>query len=320
MPEADVLTVEDLRVEYLRPGGDLCVVDGVSFAIRPGEVFGLAGESGSGKSTIALSLVRLLRPPGVITGGRVLCEGQDVLAMSEVALRAFRWRRVALVTQEAMNALNPLLTVGEQLADPILAHERTSQRAARDRAALLLDLVGVQRDRLSSYPHELSGGMRQRVVIAMALALRPALIIMDEPTTALDVVVQNEILAHIGALREKLGFSVLFIGHDLSLMLGFCSRVGVLYAGRLVETAPVAVLAAGPRHPYTQGLMSCLLHPRGQRTGLTGIAGQAPDPAHPPGGCHFHPRCPSVMDRCRTDRPALVRLGGDHQGACHLCP
>jgi peptide/nickel transport system ATP-binding protein len=316
---ADLLAVEELRVEYLRGAGDLCVVDGVSFRIAPGEVFGLAGESGSGKSTIALSLVRLLRPPGVITGGRVLCEGQDVLSMSEAELRAFRWRRVSLVTQEAMNALNPLMTVGEQLADPILAHERVSGRAARDRAALLMDLVGVARDRLTSYPHELSGGMRQRVVIAMALALRPALIIMDEPTTALDVVVQQEILAHITALKEKLGFSVLFIGHDLSLMLSFCSRVGVLYAGRLVECAPSADLRANPRHPYTQGLVRCLLDPRGRRADLQGIPGQAPDPAQLPSGCHFHPRCPSVIDRCRAERPALRPLGPAHEGACHLC-
>jgi peptide/nickel transport system ATP-binding protein len=315
----DLLAVEDLSVEYLRQAGDLRVVDGVSFSIGPGEVFGLAGESGSGKSTIALSLVRLLRPPGVITGGRVLCEGKDVLAMSEAELRTFRWRRVSLVTQEAMNALNPMLTVSEQLADPILAHEKVSGRVARDRAALLLDLVGMDRRYAGSYPHELSGGMRQRVVIAMALALRPALIIMDEPTTALDVVVQNEILSHITALREKLGFSILFIGHDLSLMLSFCSRVGVLYAGRLVETAPSAVLRTAPRHPYTQGLVSCLLDPRGKQIGLRGIPGQPPDPAQLPTGCHFHPRCPAVMERCRHQRPALVQLGDAHQAECHLC-
>jgi peptide/nickel transport system ATP-binding protein len=315
----DLLSVEDLSVAYLRAGGDLRVVDGVSFGIGAGEVFGLAGESGSGKSTIALSLVRLLRPPGVITGGRVLCEGRDVLAMSEAELRAFRWRRVSLVTQEAMNALNPLLTVGEQLADPILAHERVGKRAARDRAAVLLDLVGVERRRLDSFPHELSGGMRQRVVIAMALALRPALIIMDEPTTALDVVVQNELLSHITALREKLGFSILFIGHDLSLMLSFCSRVGVLYAGRLVEIGPSEVLRRAPRHPYTQGLVSCLLDPRGKPGGLRGIPGLPPDPAQLPDGCHFHPRCPSVMERCRHERPRLVPLGTDHQAECHLC-
>jgi peptide/nickel transport system ATP-binding protein len=317
MPE--LLSVEDLRVEYLLHGGDLRVVDGVSFQIGAGEVFGLAGESGSGKSTIALSLVRLLRPPGVITGGRVLCEGRDVLAMSEAELRAFRWRRVSLVTQEAMNALNPLLTVGEQLADAILAHERVGRRAARDRAGALLDLVGVERRRLDSFAHQLSGGMRQRVVIAMALALEPALIIMDEPTTALDVVVQNEILSHISALRQRLGFSILFIGHDLSLMLSFCARVAVLYAGRLVEIGPSEVLRQTPRHPYTQGLVSCLLDPRGGQSGLRGIPGQPPDPAQLPGGCHFHPRCPSVLDRCRQERPHLVPLGPAHLAECHLC-
>ena len=315
----DLLAVEDLSVEYLRQAGDLRVVDGVSFSIGPGEVFGLAGESGSGKSTIALSLVRLLRPPGVITGGRVLCEGRDVLAMSEAELRAFRWRRVSLVTQEAMNALNPLITVGEQLADPILAHERVGRRAARDRAGALLDLVGVERRRLDSFPHQLSGGMRQRVVIGMALALEPALIIMDEPTTALDVVVQNELLSHISALRQRLGFSILFIGHDLSLMLSFCERVGVLYAGRLMELGPSEVLRRAPRHPYTQGLVSCLLDPRGGQGGLRGIPGQPPDPAQLPGGCHFHPRCPSVLDHCRHQRPPLVPLGAAHLVECHLC-
>jgi peptide/nickel transport system ATP-binding protein len=317
---SDLLSVEDLRVEYLLAGGDLRVVDGVSFSIGAGEVFGLAGESGSGKSTIALSLVRLLRPPGVITGGRVLCEGRDVTAMSEAELRAFRWRRVSLVTQEAMNALNPLLTVGEQLADPILAHERVGRRAARDRAGALLDLVGVERRRLDSFPHELSGGMRQRVVIAMALCLQPALIIMDEPTTALDVVVQNELLAHISALRQRLGFSILFIGHDLSLMLSFCARVGVLYAGRLVEVGPSDVLRRSPRHPYTQGLVSCLLDPRGRQGDLRGISGQPPDPAHLPEGCHFHPRCPAVIERCHHERPRLVPVGAAHLAECHLCP
>jgi peptide/nickel transport system ATP-binding protein len=316
---AELLSVEDLSVEYLLAGGDLRVVDGVSFRIGAGEVFGLAGESGSGKSTIALSLVRLLRPPGVITGGRVLCEGRDVLAMNESELRAFRWRRVSLVTQEAMNALNPLLTLGEQLADPILAHERVGRRAARDRAGALLDLVGVERRRIDSFPHQLSGGMRQRVVIAMALALEPALIIMDEPTTALDVVVQNELLSHLSALRQRLGFSILFIGHDLSLMLSFCTRVGVLYAGRLVELGPSEVLRHSPRHPYTQGLVSCLLDPRGGQGGLRGIPGQPPDPAHLPGGCHFHPRCPEVLDRCRHERPPLVPLGPTHLAECHLC-
>jgi peptide/nickel transport system ATP-binding protein len=184
----------------------------------------------------------------------------------------------------------------------------------------VLDLGGAPPPRLGSYPHELSGGMRQRVVIAMALALHPALIIMDEPTTALDVVVQSEILAHITTLREKLGFSVLFIGHDLSLMLSFCERVGVLYAGRLVETAPSATLATGARHPYTQGLLNCLLDPRAPTADRHGIPGQPPDPAQLPDGCHFHPRCPAVLERCRHERPALVTLGPRHQVACHLCP
>jgi peptide/nickel transport system ATP-binding protein len=315
--EPDLLVVEDLRASFVSDR-TLPVIDGVSFSIRRGEIFGLAGESGSGKSTLALTLLRLLRPPGVITGGRVFFEGDDVLGMSEAGLRSLRWRRVSLVTQEAMNALNPVVPVWEQLADPLVAHQGLSRKLARERAAGLLELVAVDKRHLTSYPHELSGGMRQRVVIAMALALLPALVIMDEPTSALDAVVRAEILDHLTSLREMLGFSVLLIDHDLALLSSVCARIGVLYAGRLVETLP-AVALGNARHPYTRALLGCVLDARAPQPPRAGIGGAPPSLASLPAGCVFHPRCPEVMERCRSSRPHSLPLAPDHQAACHLC-
>jgi peptide/nickel transport system ATP-binding protein len=318
MPDADLLVIENLRVEYLTEKGNVCVVDDVSFRIGKGEIQGLAGESGSGKSTIAQAILRLLRPPAAITRGRVRFEGRDVLSFGEEELRAFRWKEVSLVTQSAMNALNPVMRVRDQIVDAITAHQCVSRRDALDQSAHLLEIVGIDRDRLSVYPHQLSGGMRQRVVIAIALALRPKLMIMDEPTTALDVVVQQQILRRILELKDELGFSVLFITHDLALMLQLCSRVGILYAGRVVESAPAATLLGRPHHPYTQGLMSCFLEVHQQRAVRRGIPGTPPDPRNPPTGCRFHPRCTFVMDLCRHERPVPIRRGPAHESACHL--
>ncbi len=313
-----LLSVRDLRVEYLTPTGPVCAVDGVSFDIGRGEVLGLAGESGSGKSTVAQALLRILRPPAVITGGQVLFEGEDVLAMSEARLRELRWRKVSLVFQSAMNSLNPILTIGEQIVDAILAHQPVKRSEAVDRAVSLLKLVGIDSSRLNSYPHQLSGGMRQRVVIAIALALEPPLMLMDEPTTALDVVVQKEILHQVSELKEKLGFSILFITHDLSLILEFSTRIAVLYAGKLMEMAPSQELYHSPRHPYTKGLLGSVPSVRGPRRKLVGIPGSPPDMRKLPVGCRFHPRCPSATDLCRTDMPQLRELGPAHIEACHL--
>lgn len=313
-----LLSVRDLRVEYLTPAGPVCAVDGVSFDIGRGEVLGLAGESGSGKSTVAQALLRILRPPAVITGGQVFFEGEDILAMNDARLRELRWRKVSLVFQSAMNSLNPILTIGEQIVDVILAHQSVKRSAAVDRAVALLKLVGIDSARLGSYPHQLSGGMRQRVVIAIALALEPPLMLMDEPTTALDVVVQKEILHQVAELKDKLGFSILFITHDLSLILEFSTRIAVLYAGRLVELAPSQELFRTPRHPYTQGLLGSVPSVRGPRKKLVGIPGSPPDMRKLPEGCRFHPRCPSAMDRCRSDAPVLRELGPGHIEACHL--
>lgn len=317
MPEP-LLSVRNLRVEYMTPSGPVRAVDNVSFDIGPGEVFGLAGESGCGKSTAALAILRLLPPPAVITQGEVLFEGKDILALDEAALRRFRWRRMSLVFQSAMNALNPVLTIGAQLSDVIETHEKVSRAAALKRAAELVRLVGIDPARLESYPHQLSGGMRQRVVIAIALALKPPMMIMDEPTTALDVVVQKEIMLKIAELKDELGFSILFITHDLSLMIEFSNRIGILYAGKLVELADAKTLFSQPRHPYTKGLMGSFPTLRGPRRRLEGISGSPPDMLHPPEGCRFHPRCPEAMARCRASRPRLLSLADGTDVACHL--
>jgi len=300
--------VRDLCVEYVTPTGPVRAVDRVSFEIGRGQVFGLAGESGSGKSTAAMAAMRLLQPPAVITGGEVHYEGRDVLAMGEDELRAFRWKEIALVFQSAMNALNPVLTVGAQIADVIERHENVSSAQALERAAELLALVGIESSRLRSYPHQLSGGMRQRVVIAIALALNPPLLFMDEPTTALDVVVQKEILQQIAELKERLGFSILFITHDLSLMLEFCDTVGILYAGRLCEVAPAKELFANPQHPYTRGLMRSFPELHGPKQRIEGIPGSPPDMRSPPSGCRFHPRCSVAIPVCDQEQPQLITL------------
>lgn len=268
---APLLRIEDLSVEYVTDQRTVRAVDGVTFEIGEGEVFGLAGESGCGKSTIANAILRLLRDPAVIAGGSIRFRDVDVLRLDAAALRAFRWRQVAMVFQSAMNSLNPVMTIGDQIAAIYTTHEGMSKKAALRRAAELLDLVGIPHDRLRSYPHQLSGGMRQRVVIAMATALRPPLLIMDEPTTALDVVVQQEIMAQIKDLQRELGFAILFITHDMSLMVELSDRMAVMYAGRFVETAPASEIFETPRHPYTSALMNAFPPMSGPRTRLHGL-------------------------------------------------
>jgi peptide/nickel transport system ATP-binding protein len=300
-------------------------VDGVDLAIHEGEIVGLAGESGCGKTTIANAIMQIIRPPGRITGGSILFEHEELLGKSAEELRRFRWRNVSMVLQSAMNALNPVMRVGDQFVDAMRAHERIDRRRALARAAELLELVGIDRRRARAYPHELSGGMRQRVIIAMALALRPELIIMDEPTTALDVVVQREILQQVEALKQEFGFAVLFITHDLSLLLEFADRIAIMYAGEIVESAPALHLGTNPQHPYTQGLLESFPPLSGPLTRLTGIPGSPPDLRDPPSGCRFHPRCPycvpdrsALYARQTTERPVLRLIEQDHEVACHL--
>jgi peptide/nickel transport system ATP-binding protein len=316
---APLIRIEDLTVQYLSPRGPVRAVDGVSFDIRPGEVIGLAGESGSGKSTIAQAILRILQPPAVITGGKVIFEGKDVLDMSDDQLAGFRWRDVSMVFQSAMNALNPVMTIGEQIVDAIQAHEPMPARKARDRAAELLEIVGIEAARIDSYPHQLSGGMRQRAVIAIALALNPPLMIMDEPTTALDVVVQKEIMHTISRLKEELGFSILFITHDLSLLVEISDRIAIMYAGLIVELAEARELFEHPLHPYTHGLMSSFPALTGPRVKLKGIPGAPPDMVDPPQGCRFAPRCPKRFEPCGID-PIFAEARPGHWVACHLYP
>jgi peptide/nickel transport system ATP-binding protein len=312
-----LLEVSHLSVEYLTLRGPVHAVEDVSFSLKPGEVVGLAGESGSGKSTIAHAMLRILPPPALITGGRVLFAGRDVLEMDMPELEEFRWKSMSIVFQSAMNALNPVMRIRDQLLDVMQVHG-LSAAEANERAVRLFDLVGIDPQCLDVYPHQFSGGMRQRAVIAIALALDPPLLIMDEPTTALDVVVQKDILQKIASLREKLGFSILFITHDLSLLVEFSDRIAIMYAGKIVEEAPSRELFEKPLHPYTLGLMNSFPSIHGDKKKLTGIPGSPPDLVAPPSGCPFHPRCSRAMPVCSEVLPLIKTITACHTVACHL--
>jgi oligopeptide/dipeptide ABC transporter ATP-binding protein len=327
-----ILDISDLSVAYRTPGGDVRAVEHVNLTLNAGEVVGLCGESGSGKSTLAYGATRLLRPPALVTSGSVRYSGRritsggdpvDLLTMSHHELRAVRWREIAIVFQSAMNALNPVLRIQDQLLDAVQAHLRLGRGEAKDKVATLLDLVGIPGNRLRAYPHELSGGMRQRVMIAMALAADPEVVLMDEPTTALDVVVQRDILAQIVELKERLDFAILFITHDLSLLLELADRIAVMYAGRLLETGSAKDLIREPAHPYTRGLLNSFPSIRGSRRNLVGIPGSPPDLRDPLPGCPFVPRCDYAVPACTavdmTLEPVIGASGG---GVSHLtaCP
>jgi oligopeptide/dipeptide ABC transporter ATP-binding protein len=310
--EAAALEVTGLSVAYGSGPGAVRAVEDVTLSLYRGEVLGLAGESGSGKSTLAFAMNRLLRPPAQITGGSVRYRARsgqelDILRMTGEELRLFRWQEVAIVFQSAMNALNPVLSVRAQILDTLRAHGRELSRdEERAKVTELLGLVGISADRAGAYPHELSGGMRQRAMIAIALALEPEIIVMDEPTTALDVVMQRQILSVIMGLRRKLAFSVIFITHDLSLLLEMADRIAVMYAGRVVELATAAELYRRPRHPYSYGLLHSFPMVHGPRSELDGIPGWPPDLRDPPPGCPFHPRCDHAQDLCRQRIPQLL--------------
>jgi peptide/nickel transport system ATP-binding protein len=317
-PESCLLDIRGLCVEYLTPKGAVRAAEDIWLSIAPGEIVGLAGESGCGKSTVAQAIMRLLRPPAMITSGQVLVDGDDVLDMDEAELARFRWCKVALVFQSAMNALNPVMKLGDQIADVIIHHRGVTRAAARARAVELLDMVGIDEKRLDAYPHELSGGMRQRAVIAIALALDPPLLLLDEPTTALDVVVQREILQQIERLKKQLGFAILFITHDLSLLVEFADRIAIMYAGQIVEQAHARELFERPQHPYTQGLMRSFPPLTGAKQQLSGIPGAPPSLAHLPAGCRFHPRCPLATPQCAEIEQRLHQVGEGHLVACRL--
>ncbi|MEV6595838.1 ABC transporter ATP-binding protein [Actinoplanes sp. NPDC051346] len=330
MSREPVLEITNLNVDYGLGDQAVHAVRDVNLTLHRGEVLGLAGESGSGKSTLAYGLTRLLAPPGVISGGKVVyhpldAEPYDVLGLDDDGLRRFRWAQTAIVFQGAMNSLNPVHKISTQLTDVLRAHEPSMPAARRDaRAREMLRLVGISSDRMDAYPHQLSGGMRQRVMIGMALILQPQVVIMDEPTTALDVVMQRQILGQLIDLRERLGFSVIFITHDLSLLVEFSNRIAIMYGGRIVEQAQAATLYRNSLHPYSAGLLGSFPALRGPRRELSGIPGSPPDLKGMPTGCSFHPRCPKVFDPCARHIPVLGNPdtpdGSTRTVACWLHP
>jgi peptide/nickel transport system ATP-binding protein len=312
-----VLRVEGLRVGFDHPLGKVQAVDNVSFTLVPGERFGLAGESGSGKSTLALAILRMIKPPGRIEAGGVWLAGTRLADLNEEGMRALRLAGIALVPQGSMNSLNPVLRIGRQITDAFVDHRLHLTRDEEERrVAALLAGVGLPENVARMYPHELSGGMKQRACIAIATCLGPKVIIADEPTSALDVVVQRQVMATLARVQQELGAAMILIGHDMGLMAQFVDRLGVMYAGRLVEVAPIARIITRPRHPYTQALIASLpsLETRGA---FAGIPGLAPPLRDLPSGCAFHPRCTLATDRCRTEKPLLRGLE-DAELACHL--
>ncbi len=315
-----LLEVQDLRTHLLTAGGVVKAVDGVSLDVREGETVALVGESGCGKSMTALSILRLVpQPAGRIVGGQVLFAGRDLLALDEEAMRRVRGKEIAMVFQEPMTSLNPVLTIGRQLTEPPEIHLGMTAGAARERAVELLGLVGISdpERRLAQYPHQFSGGMRQRIMIAMALSCNPSLILADEPTTALDVTIQAQILELMKDLSRRLGVAMLIITHNLGVVARYARRVNVMYAGKIVEQGPAAALYRAPRHPYTLGLLRSvprLDEPR--RARLDPIDGQPPDLARLPPGCAFWPRCPFVLDRCGEEAPPLAQVEDGRFSAC----
>jgi peptide/nickel transport system ATP-binding protein len=310
-----LLSVRDLRVGYRN--GEVPAVRGVTFDVHPGETLGLAGESGCGKSTLANAVLRLL-PRDAVVEGEVRLDGEDVLAMKPGRLRAVRWADMAVIFQGAMHSLNPVQRIGHQIGEAIDLHEHTTANETRTRVATLLEQVGLPGRRARDYPHQLSGGQRQRVMIAMALACRPRLLIADEPTTALDVMVQAQVLQLLEELQRDLGLAMIFITHDLSVLTSVCERLAVMYAGRIVEEGPSAEVFAGPAHPYTRALVQAFptIGDPASRMAPSGLPGDPPDPSDVPGGCPFHPRCPVARPECPTVAVELWPAGPRSRAAC----
>jgi peptide/nickel transport system ATP-binding protein len=301
-----LLEVEGLSVDYLTDTADVRAVNRVSFRVEPGEFLGIVGESGSGKSTLLFGMTRLLSPPGEVVEGTITFRGTDMVQLGREQLRRIRWRDVSVVMQSAMNALNPMKSIGAQFEDALDAHEKLSAGAVRRRSVEVLELVGIDPVHLESYPHQLSGGMRQRAMIAMALLFTPQLVVMDEPTSALDVVAQRSLMTKIKDLQKALGFAVVFVTHDMSVVSRYADRVLVMYAGQIAEAARAEAIFTKPRHPYTRGLIDAFPSVTGPRRELAGIPGSPPDLGRPPSGCRFHPRCPEVMPECKGREPELI--------------
>jgi len=316
-PGRPVLEVRNLSVCYRSKRGNVLAVDDVSFDLARGEFLGIVGESGCGKSTLLFGIAQLLSPPAEITGGSVRFEGANLIDLTESQLASLRWKKLSLVMQSAMNALNPVKTIGAQFTDAMRAHGVTARQEIADRSAEVLRMVGIDPEHLRSYPHQLSGGMRQRSMIAMALLFTPDLVIMDEPTSALDVVAQRSLMVQIKELQQQLGFAVIFVTHDMSLVSHFSDRLMVMYAGQVAELGATRQVFDNPRHPYSSGLLEAFPSIHGPKVDLTGIPGSPPDLARPPEGCRFAPRCPMVTDQCRQ-RPVELVSVADVQVRCIL--
>ncbi|MCE4603267.1 MAG: ABC transporter ATP-binding protein [Desulfurococcales archaeon] len=314
-----VLEVEGLKTYFYTLRGIVKAVDGVSFSLKRGETMGLAGESGCGKSTVAWSLLGLVPPPGRIVEGSIRIDGMDITRMTEAEIRAkVRWKKISMVFQGAMNALSPVHRVGDQITEPLIIHKGMSKDEAWSKAEKLLKQVGLSPDILNRYPHELSGGQKQRVVIAMALIMEPDVIIADEPTTALDVIVQGQILNLLKEINWEHGVSIIFISHDLSVIAEVSDKVAIMYAGKIVEIGPSEAIFKDPQHPYTQALIKAIPKLRGPKEKLAYIPGQPPDLRTPPKGCRFAPRCPFAWEKCHEEEPPEVEIGSGHYSKCWL--
>jgi peptide/nickel transport system ATP-binding protein len=306
-----ILSVHDLTMHYTTHKGEVSAVDNVSFDLAKGQSLGLVGESGCGKTSIAFALMRLLPENGIIKNGYIMVDGKDIVAMDYAELLKVRWRKIAMVFQAAMNALNPVYTVGQQITEALELHlSNISPAQARERIAILFELVGLEPALMDRYPHEFSGGMRQRAVIAMALSCSPDIIIADEPTTALDVIVQDRILKRIRELQRELNMAMIYISHDIAVIAEVSDRIGVMYAGRMAEMAESADIFDRPLHPYTYALMGAFPSIKGKRRDLKTLPGEPPDLLDPPVGCRFHPRCPYATDVCREKQPDFVPVNG----------
>jgi len=313
-----LLEVRNLKIYYFTRAGAVKAVDDVSFSVDKDETLGLIGESGCGKTTAVFAILRFVAPPGRIVEGKIVFEGRDIITLSNEEMRLLRGQGIAMVSQGAQNALNPVMTVGRQISEVITEHESVTKEEAWERAKQQLELVGIGSGRVKNYPHEFSGGMKQRVMVAIATACNPRLLIMDEPVTGLDVIVQRQLLALTNSLREKMRLPIIFITHDLSVIAETCDNVAVMYAGKIVEQGSAVSLYKDPLHPYSKGLIGSYPSVRGEKKELKSIPGAPPMLIDPPPGCRFYPRCPYAMDICQTEEPELKSVGDSRLVACHL--
>jgi peptide/nickel transport system ATP-binding protein len=311
-----LLKTENLKVYYNTMKGTVKAVDDVSFSINEGEILGIAGESGCGKTSLALSIPRLLPSNAKIVSGEILFNERNLLDLREKQLRKIRWKEISMIFQNSMNSLNPVKTIGDQISEPITIHESRTKHEIKSRVKELLEMVGIDPSRMRNFPHEFSGGMRQRVIIAMSIALDPKLILADEPVTALDVMVQAQILDLMGKLQKELNSSVILISHDLSIIADSCDKIVVMYAGKIVESGDVELVYNAPLHPYTQRLLKAFPRIEGPLGVMESIPGTPPDLLNPPKGCRFNPRCPLVMDKCKISVPPLLEVRKNHKAAC----